>query len=44
MGVKIPLDEIKDRLYKIFGYKYEYDFSNFINTHSKIGVKCSVHG
>jgi hypothetical protein len=44
MGVKIPLDEIKDRLYKIFGDKYEYDFSNFINTHSKIEVKCSIHG
>ena len=44
MVVKIPLDEIKDRLYKIFGDKYEYDFSNFINTHSKIEVKCSIHG
>ena len=44
MGVKISLDEIKNRLYKLFGDKYEYDFSNFINTHSKIGVRCPIHG
>lgn len=44
MGLKISLDEIKQRLYKIFGDKYEYDFSNFKNTHSKIGVKCPIHG
>jgi hypothetical protein len=42
MGVKIGLDEVKNRLKNIFGDKYEYDFSNFKNTHSKIGVKCSI--
>jgi hypothetical protein len=44
MGVKIGLDEIKNRLKILFGDKYEYDFSNFKNTHSKIGVKCPIHG
>lgn len=44
MGVKISLEEIKERLYKVFGNKYEYDFSNFKNTHSKILVKCDSHG
>ena len=38
MGLRISLDEIKQRLYNTFGDKYEYDFFNFINTHSKIGV------
>lgn len=44
MGVKISLDEITKRMYNVFGNKYEFDFSNFVNTHSKIGVKCSIHG
>ena len=44
MWLKISLDKVKERLYKVFGNKYEYDFSNFINTHSKIEVKCSIHG
>lgn len=44
MAVKISLDEIKIRLYNLYKDKYQYDFSNFINTHSKIGVKCSIHG
>lgn len=44
MGVKISLEEVKNRLHKVFGSKYEYDFSNFENTHSKIGVKCQEHG
>jgi very-short-patch-repair endonuclease len=44
MTNKISLDEIKNRLYNLYGEKYEYDFSNFINTHSKIGVKCKIHG
>ena len=44
MGVRLSLEEIKNRLINIFGDKYEFDFSNFINTHSKIGVKCQRHG
>jgi protein-arginine kinase activator protein McsA len=44
MGVRISLEEIKRRLYNLYKDKYEYDFSNFINTHSKIGVKCAIHG
>lgn len=44
MGAKIGLDEINNRLKNIFGDRYEYDFSDFKNTHSKIGVKCSIHG
>lgn len=44
MGVKISLDEIKNRLHSVFASKYEYNFSNFKDTHSKIGVKCPVHG
>lgn len=44
MGVKIGLDEINNRLENLFGDKYEYDFSNFNNTHSNIGVKCHLHG
>jgi hypothetical protein len=41
---KISLEEIKNRLNKFHGDKYEYDFSSFINTHSKISVKCPLHG
>jgi very-short-patch-repair endonuclease len=44
MGVKISLEEVKNRLRKLYGDKYEYDFSNFVNTHSKIEVKCPIHG
>lgn len=44
MGVKISLEKVKDRLSSVFGNNYEYDFSNFLNTHSKIGVKCPIHG
>ena len=44
MGVRISFEEIEQRLYKLFGDKYEYDFSNFVNTHSKIGVRCQIHG
>lgn len=36
MGVKIELEEVKNRLKNIFGDKYEYDFLSFKNTHSKI--------
>jgi len=44
MGVKIELEEVKNRLKNIFGDKYEYDFLSFKNTHSKIDVKCPIHG
>jgi Zn finger protein HypA/HybF involved in hydrogenase expression len=44
MGVKIEIDEVKNRLENLFGDKYEYDFSNFKNTHSRINVKCPTHG
>jgi len=44
MGVKISIDVIKDRLNSVFGNLYEFDFSNFVNTHSKIEVKCPIHG
>lgn len=40
----ISLDIIKDRLFSQFGDRYEYDFKNFKNTHSKILVKCQLHG
>ena len=44
MPAAISIDDIKYRLHNIFGDKYEFDFSNFKNTHSKIGVKCPIHG
>lgn len=44
MGTKISLDEIQNRLKSVFGDKYEFDFTNFKDTHSKIGVKCPTHG
>lgn len=44
MPSKISLDEIKNRLFNIFGNLYEYKFDNFINTHSKIEVLCRKHG
>ena len=44
MPAPITLDEIKKRLHSIFKDEYDFDFSNFINTHSKIGVRCKEHG
>ena len=40
----IDLSTIKERLFKIFNNKYEFDFTNFKNTHSIIDVKCLTHG
>lgn len=44
MPPPITIDDIKSRLISIFGDKYEFDLSDYKNTHSKIGVRCLIHG
>lgn len=41
---KISLDEVKDRLFKKYGNKFQYDFSKFKTLESKIKCSCPIHG
>ena len=40
----IPFDELIKRAKSIHGDKYEYSSAGYINTHTKIKIKCPIHG
>jgi len=40
----IPFDELIKKAKSIHGDKYEYSSVGYINTHTKIKIKCPIHG
>ena len=40
----IPFDELINKAKSIHGYRYEYSCVGYINTHTKIKIKCPIHG